>query len=262
MAKVPIADIVTERVVPDDTDIDDLVKQIKESGTVEPIIVYSDMTLIDGLKRIRAADSLGWREIDAIISDDIQEIVKLLTKVHAGVSLTPQRIYEQHIVLYSLNDRRLMDHKKAGTWNLTDRPDGEERFRLSNEIWKASGLSCRSAYGRLLSLYRAREGSQKAQWVLERVKDNDLSIQSASYLMTGKRVNTRGVVKDPTEQRRLLESGMRSIITILSGINKIGSPIQISEDEMWQHISKMGEARRLLSTLQSKLRHGIRSQDK
>ncbi len=50
-------------------DFSELAKSIAEIGILQPIVVARDMTLIAGLHRLRACESLGWEEIPAVIVD-------------------------------------------------------------------------------------------------------------------------------------------------------------------------------------------------
>lgn len=50
-------------------DFEQLAKSIAEVGLLQPIVVTRDMVLVAGLHRLRACESLGWKEIDAMVCD-------------------------------------------------------------------------------------------------------------------------------------------------------------------------------------------------
>lgn len=84
---VKLADIVlTERFREDFGDIEELVASIKEKGIIQPVTVDSNMTLLAGGRRHRAATVLGLPTIPAIIREFVDEIdsreIELMENVH------------------------------------------------------------------------------------------------------------------------------------------------------------------------------------
>ncbi|MFD0682387.1 MULTISPECIES: DNA methyltransferase [unclassified Paenibacillus] len=74
-----------------------LVESIRKHGVLQPILVRSDMTIIKGEKRWRAAGEAGLNEIVCVIVESSQEEAKLLT-----VSLGHLRGYTNEELLASL----------------------------------------------------------------------------------------------------------------------------------------------------------------
>jgi ParB family chromosome partitioning protein len=78
--KVSIASInVQERQRVDLGDIDELANSLQHYGLIQPIIVNQDLRLIAGERRLRAAEKLGWKEIDIVYretlgSDELHEL--------------------------------------------------------------------------------------------------------------------------------------------------------------------------------------------
>ncbi len=83
--KIPIENIIPNRLQPrkffDDKSIEELASSIKENGLAQPIIVTridsEKYEIIAGERRYRACKLLGWKEIDAIVRNDISDDKKL-----------------------------------------------------------------------------------------------------------------------------------------------------------------------------------------
>ena len=249
MTKVPIADIATDRQLPVDAGLDDLVKEIKETGKIAPIQVSEDLDIIDGLRRIRAAESLGWQEVDAIVSSDIVHVLKLLKSIHKGVNLKPRRLYEFHTVLIQLNDLRLMRLKGTGAWRIDRRPKNEPVFHYSEEAWRALGMPYRSSYQRAVKLYALYlRGDPLATELMAKYDSGELTMEAVAHRYEGKG-RIRGYIKDGEAQRGLTESSLRSIGTTISGLNKLGTPLQFTTEELEGYMMKMMDLRRSLTLL-------------
>jgi ParB family chromosome partitioning protein len=76
---IPIADVrVTERHRSDLGDLEGLAASLREIGQLQPIVISSDFQLIAGGRRLAAAKSLGWTEIEAKIATDLTTAADLL----------------------------------------------------------------------------------------------------------------------------------------------------------------------------------------
>ena len=75
---VPVEDIkVKERIRKDMGDIAALAESMKRFGQLSPIIVTTNNVLIAGERRLEAARSLGWTNINVVIADISDEISML-----------------------------------------------------------------------------------------------------------------------------------------------------------------------------------------
>jgi len=75
---VAIKDIkVKKRIRKDLGDIGALADSLKRFGQISPIVISKNNVLIAGERRLKAARSLGWISINAIISDIGDEVTKL-----------------------------------------------------------------------------------------------------------------------------------------------------------------------------------------
>ena len=61
-----------------DTEMAKLKKSILEFGFLEPVVVNKDMVIIGGHQRVKAAQQLGWEEVDCYMVDLSPERAKLL----------------------------------------------------------------------------------------------------------------------------------------------------------------------------------------
>ncbi|MDR2758764.1 MAG: ParB N-terminal domain-containing protein [Spirochaetaceae bacterium] len=76
--QVPISDIkVKKRLRKDMGDIDALADSMKRFGQICPIVLTNNNILISGGRRLEAARALGWRTINAVITNIPEEIDKL-----------------------------------------------------------------------------------------------------------------------------------------------------------------------------------------
>ena len=75
---VPINDIkVTKRVRKDQGDIAGLAESMKRFGQISPILVTKKNVLIAGGRRLEAARSLGWTNINVVVAEIPDELSKL-----------------------------------------------------------------------------------------------------------------------------------------------------------------------------------------
>ena len=103
--QVPIESIkVKKRVRQEMGDISSLAESMKRFGQISPIVINSDKVLIAGGRRLEAARSLGWRNINVVIAEITDELTMLEYEREENiqrVNFTPaeeatvsQKIYE------------------------------------------------------------------------------------------------------------------------------------------------------------------------
>lgn len=79
MTMIAVSDIRVEgRHRRDHGDLSDLAGSLREIGQLQPIVVTADLRLIAGGRRLAAARSLGWTQIEAKIAQDFTGTVALL----------------------------------------------------------------------------------------------------------------------------------------------------------------------------------------
>ena len=84
--QVPIKDIaVRKRIRKDMGDIEGLAESLKRYGQISPIVISKKNVLIAGGRRLEAAKYLGWRTINAVISESADELARLELEVEENV---------------------------------------------------------------------------------------------------------------------------------------------------------------------------------
>ncbi|GHV69245.1 chromosome partitioning protein ParB [Spirochaetia bacterium] len=84
--QVPIEDIkVKKRIRKEMGDIASLADSMKRFGQISPIVINKNNILIAGERRLRAAQTLGWRTINAVIADLPGKLAKLEWEVEENL---------------------------------------------------------------------------------------------------------------------------------------------------------------------------------
>jgi ParB family chromosome partitioning protein len=84
--QVPVKDIkVRTRIRKDPGDIEALAESLKRYGQISPIVISKKNILIAGERRLMAANLLGWRTINAIISERSTELDRLELEVEENL---------------------------------------------------------------------------------------------------------------------------------------------------------------------------------
>ena len=115
--QVPIKDIIVrKRIRKDLGDIEGLAESLKRYGQISPIVISKKNVLIVGGRRLEAAKQLGWRTINAIISESSDELSRLELEVEENVQrsdFTMEEVAEASKKIYQLQNpgffRRLLN---------------------------------------------------------------------------------------------------------------------------------------------------------
>ena len=84
--QVLIEDIVVKkRIRKDMGDIDALAESLKRYGQISPIVISNKNMLIAGGRRLEAAKRLGWRTINAVISESSDELSRLELEIEENI---------------------------------------------------------------------------------------------------------------------------------------------------------------------------------
>jgi ParB family chromosome partitioning protein len=84
--QVPVEDIIVKkRVRREMGDIESLADSLKRYGQISPIVISRKNVLIAGGRRLEAAKYLGWRTINAIISESSSELARLELEVEENI---------------------------------------------------------------------------------------------------------------------------------------------------------------------------------
>ena len=106
--QVPIKDIkVKKRIRKIPGDIDALADSFRRYGQISPIVISKKNILIAGERRLEAAKRLGWRTINAIISERSGELERLELEVEENIQrrdFTSDEVAEASKKLYRLRN--------------------------------------------------------------------------------------------------------------------------------------------------------------
>jgi len=84
--QIPIKDIIVrKRIRKDMGDIEALAESLKRYGQISPIMISPKNVLIAGERRLEAAKYLGWRNINAVISESSSELARLELEVEENM---------------------------------------------------------------------------------------------------------------------------------------------------------------------------------
>jgi len=84
--QIPIKDIIVKkRIRRDMGDIEALAESLKRYGQISPIMISPKNVLIAGERRLEAAKYLGWRSINAVISESSSELARLELEVEENM---------------------------------------------------------------------------------------------------------------------------------------------------------------------------------
>ena len=84
--KIPIEDIVVKkRIRKELVDIDALAESFKRHGQISPIVINKKNVLIAGGRRLEAAKLLGWRTVNVIVSDSVDELEMLELEIEENI---------------------------------------------------------------------------------------------------------------------------------------------------------------------------------
>jgi len=84
--QIPIKDIIVrKRIRKDMGDIEALAESLKRYGQISPIMISPKNVLIAGERRLEAAKYLGWRTINAVISETSSELARLELEVEENM---------------------------------------------------------------------------------------------------------------------------------------------------------------------------------
>jgi ParB family chromosome partitioning protein len=99
--------IVKKRIRKNQGDIESLAGSFKRYGQISPIVISKKNVLIAGGRRLEAARHLGWRTINAIISEESDEIRRLELEVEENIQrqdFSMEELADASKKIYRLNN--------------------------------------------------------------------------------------------------------------------------------------------------------------
>jgi ParB family chromosome partitioning protein len=115
--QIPISGIVVKKRIRKELgDIEALADSLKRFGQISPIVISKKNVLIAGGRRLEAAKSLGWRTINAVISESSGELARLEMEVEENIQrrdFNMEEVAEATKKIYRLKNpgllRRIID---------------------------------------------------------------------------------------------------------------------------------------------------------
>ena len=106
--QIPVDEIIVKkRIRRNPGDIESLADSLKRHGQINPIMISKKNLLIAGERRLEAAKYLGWRTINAVISDSNTELARLELEVEENIQrrdFTTEEITQATKKLYRLRN--------------------------------------------------------------------------------------------------------------------------------------------------------------
>jgi len=262
---VQTSSIVTHRTLgpKDRAGIQELAANIKKHGLRRPILVRDDMSLIDGLRRLEAVKSLNRSEIEATVSDDLDEVLRIVESVHGDGgedphTITPRRMYEFQLTFSEMAKDRNREIRARGLWRSENRPaDMPELGPLRVRVARALNMPYEGFISRVSKVYRqADKGNALAKELVVRLDAGEITIAQAYRTLEQERLN--GVVADVDEQRHMVEMAVRNLDIVIKGLRKLKVPTNLPPEELSPLVEQLRTHRSNLTVMVSTLTRELR----
>jgi len=134
-------------------DIEEMAKSLEEFGLIQPIVI-SGNTLVVGERRLRAAQMLGWEEIDAIQKDELPEIQRMEVELEENLrrkSLTYKEECDAIAKIYELKKTQ------GGSIRTVQRQLGVSRGTVHDAIKMSKAFKAIPALAKAKNAHQARK---------------------------------------------------------------------------------------------------------
>jgi ParB-like nuclease family protein len=219
---VPLSSIRTNRALDPDDDVGKLAEHINDSGLQVPILVTSDYTLIDGLRRLKAVASLGHTTVEVVAVNMYEQAMAWIKRAREhGVEarpLAPRRIAELYAAC-----RPLMNMSRSLKMRGVQFGTGVQVLGRKSFL-EAAGIDSEAYLQATTQIYRiAEQDTEKGRWarqVLPKVEAGTMTVYMAlDYIR--RRADKGNVVK--LEEQRLIVMNTRATLTgLLYSLRQLG----------------------------------------
>ena len=240
--------------IPRDLDPDDdltaLAQDMKQNGLVVPILVNHENRLIDGLRRLRAAQQLGWNRIAVISTSMYLDACAVLRQAREhGVEakpLTGQRIFE-------IYEEMLPISRYTKTVNSIGVPRGKKRPSSGGRkvLVEALALPSTNLIQAISFTHRSLLDPDKeevAARAIQMVSEGKLTYFGAETLLQAKNPFP-GTVKSVREQEHILEEAVTTLGGVLRSLDSLG-PLnpKLNRDKLNTRARELAQSRARLIT--------------
>lgn len=234
-----ITDIKINRELRDDDDLSNL-------GSTEdwlPVVVSDQFELIDGLRRIRKAESLGYTHIMAYIVSTLEEASEALAQQHTTPLKDWDRVYQLLTHLRPLMEKRWMLIRQnnikilAGVPQDPTSPRGQSRPYITKAL---GGVS--PAHWEVLE--RLYDGRLNPKW-LEEVRSGRLTPSGA--VNRAQRAPKQGNVSEVEDQTVLIATASQFMLAAARALEQLEWPLKTPQEELSELTNSIRKARRKIT---------------
>lgn len=271
VVKVPILNIVDDfrELTPGD-DLSELMKNISAIGMKQPIIIDDQGNLIDGLRRLRAAASLGWEEVPAVVTSTFDESMAVLAKTvkHGTLALaaTPRRAWELFRDTYEQQKVRSTEMRKRRTGLPKNAPTMEPLPRSRSMLNEAMGFGPGEAMVASSTwLYKFIESNTNPQWT-EQLAGIQRKLDAGGWTVYEARGaidrlrkgDLSGDILSLNDQRDALASALSQLSGFAKAVTRIGeiNPA-MNQEELKLYIKGFEQGKRDLQRFVNSLRKRV-----
>lgn len=267
---LPIDSIATNRALLDGDDLTELMQSIKEfPGLARPVLIDKEShLLIDGLRRMRAMQLLGYTEIPVMATETIDETCEMHARVlkHgvAAQPLTTKRVFEFYRDTERQREQRTTGLRRRRRKN-EDGSDRQHAMPLRKVMLHGLGDYSEGAFSALVSVYRKRESEENPEKLamivrtIDELERGEISIFQAKARVFGRdRYGLYGNVTSAPEQRYLLTSAVDQLAGVNTGLRHIGElHPDVTQAELLAYIRRIEQERGLLHNFLNLLRRRV-----
>lgn len=252
MAKrILIEDIKIDRELEPGDDLSDL----SEDHLIDPVVVQGNV-LIDGLRRIKLAVSLGIEDILAEEPQTIEEASAVLAWNHRLQRPSWKRILEIHPYMAELIQqrlRRIRSEQAAGRTKFEAWDPNRVRVTPSRDLLSAAYGGVKShQWERLVAL--SNEGRRD---LLEQIFEGAISPAAAYVQARDTRNPFRGSATDATEQWEILNASVQAMRVTITAIRGIATPVTIPAERITSVLPDYYKVRASLSKIIHQLEEAV-----
>jgi hypothetical protein len=220
-----------------------------------PVLVRaSDMTLIDGLKRVLWHVDHDITMIDAVVTDDFVDCVEYLEKINEGITLSTKRMGQLYVALYPMSMSHAVRLRRTAQWRREHKIESSS-YGIGRVMFQRAFNAQSTAYvERLSALMRSvMKGDPEALEILAEVERGEITVGGAVRKLR-RRPFFSGNVDDRAGQLHVLEVGARSLNSTTTGLMKLRSPLRFTAAEAENFITELEKARRSITSIIRKLK--------
>lgn len=254
--QLPVDEIVTLRPLNPKDDLSKLTEHIKKNGIKVPILITTQKVIIDGLRRLEAAKSLGHKDVPIVVADSFNTACDEVARARKhGVERVEswQRVWEIYRDTRPLMLDKIAMDKRQSSMNRRKQPlnpgnPSRTRVMLSNAL----GLKTPSALQAITHVHLLAEqdstsvGARAQEGIRKMATGEFTPYQADAY--TRREDTFVGDVVGLEDQRTLLASVTNTLSGVTKGVNKMGelNP-KFTKEELNAYLTSLKNSRRQLT---------------